>query len=300
MILAHECPEVKSRKSAISWRILSSDAILTISMLIHWSVSPEILALGPIHLRWYGLLFASGFLIAFKVMERMMIREGQSPEPISDLLVYLMIGTVAGARLGHCLFYEPEIYLRDPLRILAVWEGGLASHGGTIGCLIAVSLFFRKYKYSKLWFLDRLCIPIAITSGFIRLGNLMNSEILGKPTTPTADGKPWGVIFENVDKIPRHPGQVYESLWYFFTFFLMTGLARKTTMFKKPGMSFGIFLWMIFGSRIVLELFKENQVDFENGMSLNMGQWLSIPFVIAGSILIFRSFGLKPQSPRHH
>lgn len=258
-------------------------------MLIYWNASPEIFSIGSFSLRWYGVLFASGFLIAFKVMEKMMIREKRSPEPIGDLLLFLMVGTVVGARLGHCLFYESEVYLKEPLRILYVWEGGLASHGGTVGCLIATAIFLKKHKeFKPLWLLDRLCIPIAITAAMIRLGNFFNSEILGKPTQGG-----WGVVFMRQDPIARHPAQLYESIIYATTFFAMTYAARNTQMFRKPGRSFGIFLCAIYGSRIFVEMIKENQVDFEQGMALNMGQWLSFPFVLAGLILIFRKVNQK-------
>jgi phosphatidylglycerol---prolipoprotein diacylglyceryl transferase len=261
-------------------------------MIIHWSASPEILSIGPLTLRWYGLLFAFGFLSGFKIMEKIFRREGRNTEHLDALLLYMILGTTIGARLGHCLFYEPEVYLKNPIRILYIWEGGLASHGGTIGNLIAVILFCTRYKYDIRWLIDRLTIPIALTSCFIRIGNLMNSEILGRPT----DGS-WGVIFTRVDQIPRHPSMLYESFAYLLTFLLMRFLYYKTNWPWFKGRMWGLFFICVFGARIVIENFKENQVAFEQSMTLNMGQLLSIPFVLFGVVLLIlsRNQQIEPQ-----
>jgi prolipoprotein diacylglyceryl transferase len=200
----------------------------------------------------------------------------------------MIAGTTIGARLGHCLFYEPEIYLRNPIRILYIWEGGLASHGGTLGNLIGLIIFCNRYGYDLRWLIDRISIPTALTACFIRIGNLMNSEIIGKPT----DGS-WGVIFNRVDHIPRHPSMLYESFCYFLTFLLMRYLYYKTNWAQYRGRLWGIFFICIFGARILIEYFKENQVAFENSMTMNMGQLLSIPFVLFGIGLIYLSKNQK-------
>lgn len=253
-------------------------------MIIHWSASPEILSLGPLTLRWYGLLFACGFLLGFKFMERYFKAEGRNVEHLDALLLYLILGTTIGARLGHCLFYEPAIYLKDPIRILYIWEGGLASHGGTLGNIFAIWLFSKRYGYGMRYLVDRLSIPVALTSCFIRLGNLMNSEILGKPTDGT-----WGVIFTRVDLIPRHPAMLYESFCYLLTFLIMKRIYEKTDWPSFQGKMWGLFFIFIWGTRFFIEFFKENQVGFEQGMTLNMGQLLSIPFVALGVWLIIDS-----------
>ncbi len=257
-------------------------------MIINWNASPEIFSIGPITLRWYGLLFALGFLIGFKIMENIFRREGKPTQDLDALLLYLIAGTTIGPRLGHFLFYEPEIYLRNPIRILYIWEGGLASHGGTIGNLISLWIFCKRYGYDIRWLIDRISIPTALTSCFIRVGNLMNSEILGKPT----DGS-WGVVFRRFDQIPRHPAMLYESFCYFLTFMLMRYLYYKTDWPWYKGRMWGLFFVCIFGTRMLVELFKENQVGFEQGMTLNMGQLLSIPFVLFGLLLMYLSRNQK-------
>jgi len=262
-------------------------------MLIHWDMKPEIFSVGPVTVRWYGLLFALGFIVGFRIMEKIFKREHRNLLHLDSLLIYLILGTTIGARLGHCLFYEPELYLSNPLRILYIWEGGLASHGGTLGNLFAMYLFVRKYpEYGYLWLVDRLSIPVALAASFIRLGNVMNSEILGLPTDQT-----WGVIFERVDQVARHPAQVYESVSYFLTFLLMGFLYYKTDTSQYRGRMFGIFLICVFGARLVIEKFKENQVPFEAYLPLNMGQILSIPFIIAGVGLIVFSQSRRVQTP---
>jgi len=262
-------------------------------MIVHWGPSPDIVSLGPLTIRWYGVLFAAGFIIGYRIMEKVFKREGYDVTKLDSLLLHLILGTTIGARLGHCLFYEPAEYLANPIRILYIWEGGLASHGGTIGNIIAMWLFVRKNKeFNYLWLVDRLSYPIALAACFIRLGNVMNSEILGLPT----DGS-WGVIFDLRDNIPRHPAQLYESLAYLITFFVMRHLYWKTEIRNRPGQMFGIFLCCIFGARFIIEHFKENQVAFEAGMAVNMGQLLSIPFVLAGIYLALTS---KKKSARDH
>ena len=205
-------------------------------------------------------------------------------ELLDKLTIYMALGTVIGARLGHCLFYEPGYYLKNPLEILKIWQGGLASHGAAVGILLALWLFIRKYKKPFMWILDRIVVVVALAGSLIRLGNLMNSEIYGIET-----GLPWGFIFiRNLETVPKHPTQIYESLTYFLIFLLLIWLYYKNDGKPKPGLLFSLFLILVFGMRFMIEFIKENQVDFESGMILNMGQWLSIPFVMAGiAILLF-------------
>lgn len=246
--------------------------------MIHWNISPEILEIGSLRLRWYGVLFLTGFLIGYKLVQKMCQWEGKRTEALDQMLIYLIAGTALGARLGHCLFYEPEYYLSHPLKIFAIWEGGLASHGGGVGVFVALWLFSRNYPDFSLWWLfDRIAFPTAMTGGFIRLGNLMNSEILGKPT-----GGDWGFIFDRVDQVPRHPTQLYESLTYFLIALIGFLIYRPYKEKLPRGLVFGFTIFAIYLARFFLELFKENQVAFESNMALNMGQILSLPYILFG------------------
>lgn len=254
-------------------------------MIWHWAADPILIHLGgSFGLRWYSMMFAFGFLIGYMIMKRIFLREKISLDTLDPLLITMMVSTVIGARLGHCLFYEPEVYLRDPIRIFKVWEGGLASHGGTIGILIGLFIAQRRLKFpSYMWLVDRIAIPVSLTAMLIRIGNFFNSEILGKPT----DGS-WGVVFSRVDSVPRHPAMLYEALVYLLTFILLRYLYTKEYVRSRTGILFGTMCICIFGSRIVLEFFKENQVAFENALPINMGQVLSVPFVILGIYLIVK------------
>jgi prolipoprotein diacylglyceryl transferase len=259
---------------------------------IEWSVSPEIFHLGPLSIRWYGLLFAMAFVVGYILMTRIFKKEGRDQADLDQLSVYMIFGTVIGARLGHCLFYNPVYYLSNPIEILKVWEGGLASHGAAIGILIAIYLFSKKKKnYTMLWTLDRIVIVVALAGSFIRLGNLFNSEIIGKPANVS-----WAFIFTSVDNVPRHPTQLYESIAYFIIFLILLFIYAKGFEKNKSGLLFGLFLVFVFTFRFFVEFLKENQSGFEAGMALNMGQLLSIPFVIAGFIFIARSF--KPKAKK--
>ncbi len=264
--------------------------------IIYWDVDPVIFWItDSFPLKYYGLFFAIGILLAYQVGKWIYGKEKVSIEHLDKLLIYIVIGILVGARLGHCLFYEPEYYLSNPIEIflpIAKVQGeyefvgfqGLASHGGGIGVLIAIIWYSRKYKTNILWILDRVAIATPITGAFIRLGNFMNSEIYGKPTNGN-----WGVVFQRDDLIPRHPTQLYEAISYIliFIFLFVTYNRAKSKQFK--GMLFGIFLILLFLARFIIEFFKENQVNFEDEMTLNMGQILSIPFILAGiTILILR------------
>jgi prolipoprotein diacylglyceryl transferase len=251
-------------------------------MAINWAPSPEIFSIGPIHIRYYSVLFVSGFIIGYYIFVKFFKREGL-PVEILDMLLYTLLGSaVIGARLGHCLFYEPEYYLARPLEIFKVWEGGLASHGGAIAILISiwyyVKKYGRKYDFDYMWLLDRIAVATPLAGALIRLGNLMNSEIYGNPTD-----LPWGFVFLlRGETIAKHPTQLYEALAYLVTFAVLMLLYFKALPKLKRGTLFGLFFIGIFGARFFIEFVKEPQVAFEQGMTLNMGQWLSIPFVLMG------------------
>ena len=262
--------------------------MLNLLGFINWNVNPEIFGLGPLSIRWYGLLFASGFLIGYYICEKMLKSENVDPKWIDSLFFYMIIATVIGARLGHVIFYGWDYYSQNPSEIIKVWHGGLASHGGAMGILVALFIYSKKVsKRTMLWALDRIVVPTALVGAFIRTGNLMNSEIYGIETAV-----PWGFIFErNAETVAKHPTQLYEALAYLASFGVMLYLYWKTNSKNRPGILLGAFFIMIFGSRFFIEFIKENQEAFEAGMALNMGQWLSIPFVIGGVLLILR--GLK-------
>ena len=258
---------------------------------IPWNVNPEIFHFGRFAIRWYGLLFASSFFFGYLIMARFFKTE-KVPEAVLDrLTLYMALGTIIGARLGHCLFYEPGYYLSNPLEILMVWHGGLASHGAGIGIFIALYLFAKKSKKSYLWILDRVSVVVALSGFFIRTGNLMNSEIYGVETN-----LPWGFVFlRNGETMPKHPTQIYEALVYLFVFILLYYIYKRNQGVFKPGLLFGLFMIFVFAFRFIVEFIKNDQVVFESGMILNMGQWLSIPFVLFGIILLF--FVLKKPMP---
>jgi prolipoprotein diacylglyceryl transferase len=215
-------------------------------------------------------------------MNRIFKKEHIPQKMLDTLTTYMVIGTVVGARLGHCLFYEPAYYLANPLRILKVWEGGLASHGAAIGILISLYLFVRKVKKPYLWILDRIVIVVALAGFFIRMGNLMNSEIYGVQTS-----LPWGFIFVRWgETMPKHPTQIYEALSYLAIFFLLYSIYLRKGVKIKQGFLFGLFLIILFSVRFLIEFIKEPQVGFEEHMVLNMGQLLSIPFILTGIFLL--------------
>ncbi|MFA6570885.1 MAG: prolipoprotein diacylglyceryl transferase [Bacteroidota bacterium] len=259
---------------------------------IYWNVRPEIFSLGVITVRWYGLLFTLGFVIGYIIMQVFFKKEEKDLKYLDALTVYMLIGTVVGARLGHCLFYSPGYYLSHPIEILKVWEGGLASHGAGIGILLALWLFSRKYKeFSMLWILDRIAVVVALAGSFIRLGNFMNSEIIGKPSN-----LPWAVVFERVDLIPRHPAQLYESFAYLSIFILLITIYFVQKAKFPDGYIFGLFLTLVFGIRFLLEFLKESQVSFESTLPIDMGQILSIPFIAAGIFLFYRASKKKKKT----
>lgn len=259
---------------------------------ITWNVDPEIFSVGNFSIRWYGLLFASAFLSGYLVFTRFLKTERLSSEMLDQLLIYIAVGTVIGARLGHCLFYEPDYFLKNPIEILKIWKGGLASHGAAIGILLSLWLYVRKFKLSFLWMIDRIVIVVALGGAFIRLGNLFNSEIYGGPTN-----LPWGIEFvrdklydsvtgELLPTVARHPTQLYEALSYILIFAVLFRFYRKNHMKVRDGFIFGVFMILLFSARFLIEFVKNDQVAFEAGMQFNMGQWLSLPFIVAGILMI--------------
>lgn len=252
--------------------------------MVHWNPSPEIFRIGPFALRWYSLFFMISFLLGYYIFRWMFQKEKQPLKDLDALFVYIFVGTVLGARLGHCLFYDPAYYFSHPLEIIQIWKGGLASHGAAIGILTAIYLFARKYKkYPYIYLLDRTTLVVALAGGFIRLGNFFNSEIIGKPTK-----LPWGVVFSRIDLLPRHPAQIYESAAYFLIFLLLLVLYKKKYRTMKNGFLVGVFFFLVFTFRFFVEFLKADQSAFEAGWLLNMGQILSIPFILLGLWLLLR------------
>lgn len=269
---------------------------------ISWSVNPEAIAIGDFYaIRWYGILFSLGLLSAYTVGSFLLKKE-QVPEKTVDRLFFAsIIGGVIGARLGHCFFYEPDYFLHHLIEVLYVWKGGLASHGGAIGILIAFKIVQHGSGYSYSFILSRAMVVVPLTAAFIRIGNLMNSEIYGHETSA-----PWGFLFKKSydvlwgieDLVPRHPTQIYEAIIYLCVFIVIVlYFNRQIKQLKTPSSYFliGTFLIGIFGSRFFIEFFKENQVAFEHDMVLNMGQWLSIPFILAGLYSYIKVYRAKKE-----
>ena len=268
---------------------------------IIWDVNPEIFHIGSFSIRWYGLLFALGFLIGMQIMTHIFKKEGKPVEDTDTLLLFMVISTVLGARLGHFLFYEPELLLQKPLQVILPPFAGLASHGAGIGILLALWFYSRRKRSIEtgqtfLWVTDRIAIVVALAGAFIRLGNLMNSEIVGRTTDV-----PWAFVFINSDefsKRPRHPAQLYESLSCFVLFFILFGIWNRKKGATPHGSLLGIFLIVVFTLRFLYEYLKENQVSVESSLFLNMGQILSIPAVLLGIFFLVRSSSSHP-APRH-
>lgn len=266
---------------------------------ITWDVSPVLFHLGPLTIRWYSLMFMIGFLAGYEIVARMFRHEGAPERWLSILLLWVVGATIVGARLGHVFFYEWDLYRQDLIKILYVWEGGLASHGGTIAIILAVILFsIFTTRRSPLWTFDRLVVPIALVGGLIRFGNLMNSEIFGHATT-----LPWGFKFVNspewhalYEGVACHPTQIYEALCYFVLFGILMWMYWKRNAEERPGLIFGVFLIGIFLPRFLIEFIKNDQVAFEQTMTLNMGQWLSIPFILLGVAFVIYAM-VRPRVP---
>lgn len=259
-------------------------------MLIHWNFDPIALQVGQVSLRWYGLLFVGGFFVGQRILARIFRREGVPEQNADALLMYALIGAVLGARIVHCLFYDPEYYLSNPLAILRIWEGGLASHGGVIGVVVGMWMASRRLQLPFAWLLDRMAIPSALVAVFIRVANFLNSEIVGNPT-----GGHWGVVFEAIDALPRHPAQLYEAVGYLLTFFVLRVVYKRTGADTPRGLLLGWMLVLVFGVRILVEFVKTPQAAYEAGQLISVGQWLSVPFVLFGIVLLVRA---RPSASR--
>lgn len=267
---------------------------------ITWTADPILIG-HPVTIRWYGLMFVIGFFLGYMIMKRMFRHEGAPEKWLDILLIYVVIATIVGSRLGHVFFYAWDYYSQHPIEILYTWEGGLASHGGTIGLMIAVVLFsIFVTKRNPFWTFDRLVIPIALVGALIRIGNLMNHEIYGHPTD-----LPWGFRFvvnvhqwlqgaEPIFSAPSHPTQLYEAGCYLALFVLLMWMYWKKNAERRPGLIFGVFFIVLFTSRFIIEFVKNPQEDFEIGMTLNMGQWLSIPFILMGIGFVIYSMMRPP------
>ena len=264
---------------------------------IIWDVSPVIFTLGPLSVRWYGLAFAVGFIVGYNIVAKMFKHEGAPEKWLGILLAYLMVGTLIGARLGHVFFYEWDYYSQHPGDILKIWEGGLASHGGTIANIIALFLFsWLVSKKTASWTFDKIVVPTAFVAALIRLGNLMNSEIYGGFTE-----LPWGFIFvRDGQTLPAHPTQLYEAMCYLALFGLLMWMYWKKNAEERPWLMTGIFFIGIFLPRFLIEYVKNVQVESEYSMiaqyGINMGQMLSIPFILIGIGLVAWAL----SHPRQH
>jgi prolipoprotein diacylglyceryl transferase len=277
-------------------------------LTVTWNVDPTIFTVLSREIRWYGLLWVIGLIVAVYIVQRIYKSEKLPEKWFDSLFVYMMLGIILGARLGHCLFYEPEYYLANPVEMLKIWEGGLASHGGVIGIIIAVWLYSKRVtKKSMLWTFDRVMVPTGFTAAMIRFGNLMNHEIYGGPTD-----LPWGFRFidnvglwmrgaEPVYTEPSHPTQIYEALIYLLVFGITMYMYWKTNAKNRQGLILGVGIALIFIARFFIEFVKNVQVDSEIAMRENtgliLGQWLSIPFIIWGLWLIWRSMKRKAELP---
>ncbi|MCB2376151.1 prolipoprotein diacylglyceryl transferase [Hymenobacter sp. BT635] len=304
-----------------------------------WNLDPIIAHIGPVALRWYGLLFMLGFVVGTPVLQHLFRREQVAPRWVDVLTIYVLVGTVVGARLGHVLFYEPEMLLNDPLEVFKTWHGGLASHGATLGIPLACWLFARHHKFDTRWVLDRIVLVVGIGGALIRLGNFMNSEIGGYPTTA-----PWAVVFPRDTEhllpatrplpagavqvarperlpsgevshqllpadapigpgalmaVPRHPTQLYEALYCVLLVVLLYALWHRTKEHTPRGLLLGLFMALLFVQRFLGEFLKEAQVDFEKDNLLNQGQLLSLPPLLVGLWLLWRA-GKDPKNPYGH
>ncbi|MFZ2752491.1 MAG: prolipoprotein diacylglyceryl transferase [Lysobacteraceae bacterium] len=262
-------------------------------MLIHWAFDPILFSAGPLTIRWYGLLFVGAFLIGQWMLGRIFAAEGVPRENAERLMIHALLGAVIGARLVHCLFYEPGYYLSHPLAILRIWEGGLASHGGALGMLLALWFAARtaQPRLPFLWLIDRVSLPAALGAVFVRVANFLNSEIVGIPTSGE-----WGVVFESVDGLPRHPAQLYEAIAYALIFAVLLAIYRRSGKRTPEGLLFGVLMALVFSARIVVEFFKTPQAAYEAGQLFTVGQYLSLPFVMLGVLMMVRAIRRSPEA----
>ena len=247
-----------------------------------WNIDPVLVSIGPLSIRYYGVCFMLAFLLGYCLMGWIYRKEDKPIQDLDSLLTYVFFGTLIGARLGHVLFYQPDYYFSRPTEILKIWQGGLASHGAAIGICVALYLFSRKCPQQNfMWVMSRGCIIVALAGFFIRLGNFFNSEIYGVYTT-----LPWAVTFLQVDSVPRHPTQLYESLSYLLIFSLLLAYYNKYRAQVNAHMMLGFFFTSVFSARFLLEFTKDFQADFEQTLPLHMGQILSIPLIALGVVLM--------------
>jgi phosphatidylglycerol:prolipoprotein diacylglycerol transferase len=255
-----------------------------------WNLDPILVSFMGLTVHWYGALFATAIAAGFQVMKKIYKAEGLDLESLDNLLVYCVVGIIVGARLAHCAFYDPSYYFANPMKIFAIWEGGLASHGGGLGAILALYYYKRKVGLPFLFLLDRLAIATAIFGFFVRMANFANSEILGQPTD-----KPWGIIFERIDLLPRHPAQLYEAVAYLVIFMLLALLYSKSQLKQKHGGLFGLFLVLVFSARFAIETVKISQTAYQETL-MTAGQWLSVPFLVVGCFLLVRAL-MKSADP---
>lgn len=269
-------------------------------LAIVWDPNPIAFSIGSLDIAWYGISWALALLVALWIFSRMVKREGLNPQLVDSGFLFGVFATIIGSRLGHCLFYEPQEYFLHPfmsdfpwIKLLDIRGGGMASHGAAIGLLIGLWLFARKWKFPYIWILDRVAVMVPLSGALVRLGNLMNSEIYGDPTT-----LPWGFIFvQNGETMPMHPTQLYEAGAYVLIFLLLAHLYWRTRLAQeKRGVLFGLFLILLFTVRFVIESIKLPQEVWEQNMWLNMGQILSLPFIVAGVVILW--WGIRrPAEP---
>jgi len=251
---------------------------------LFWDPNPILFSLGPITIHWYGLFFAAGFIIGLFTLNKIFEYERKPKKELDDMFFYGLLFTVVGARLTHCIFYEPNYYFSNPLEVLKFWKGGLASHGGGAGLLLVLVHFSRKSKHiSLIWLLDRVVIPTAFAAMLIRIANFVNSEIIGIPTNSN-----WGVVFQKIDDIPRHPAQIYEAGLYLCVFLILISLYVRIRRKLIPGSLFGLFLVLVFTGRFFIEFFKTQQSNVDISF-ISMGQILSIPYIFLGFIFLVKS-----------
>ncbi len=255
-----------------------------------WNIDPVIFQFGPLQLKWYGLLFVGSFFAGMWLTKWIFEREGYPVDKLDSLLLWALFGTVVGARLMHCFAYEPDYYLSHPVEILKVWRGGLASHGGMLGMMAVLYVFAKQNKLSYMWLLSRLAIPGMIVALSVRIGNFFNSEILGLPTSV-----PWAVVFSRIDNIPRHPVQLYEAISYLVIFLILLFIYIRSKPDFATRILPGIFAFLLFGMRFILEYFKTRQADYMTSLPFTTGQLLSIPLIILGIVWILWALRVKGE-----
>ena len=260
--------------------------------IIYWNTDPMLFEWSFLSIRWYGFLFAMAAVSGSVFLTKTFKKEKQPDRYVDRLVLFMLLGTIIGARLGHTLFYDPSYYLSNPIEILKIWKGGLASHGALVGVIVALIIYSKTTANQPfLWVVDRIAVISPLGAALIRLGNFFNSEIIGVPTQSD-----WGVVFMRVDSLPRHPAQLYEVFVYFVLFLIMLFLFSKKEITKRRGFLFGLFLVYVFSFRILIEFVKVNQAAFESELSFKMGQILSLPAILVGLVFMFLSFrGSKLQ-----